>query len=481
MSFLTIAFAAFVTITVIAVHAVPSRARPPVLLAASLAFYATHGLGYLAILIATTAATWYAALLIEQAAAEERKKTIMVSAVAALILLLCVFKLGGALAPSPKAAEAMKVDVVWRFVLPLGLSYYLFKLVAYLLEVYWGTLPAQRNLVSVGVYAAFFPQIVSGPIQRPGDFFAQLARVGRVDPADLATGLRRILIGFFKKIAIADRLGPAVAAVYSAPEAHSPLELLFAAYAFAFQLYADFSGLTDIALGLGLLFGIRGPENFDLPFFARNLQEYWRRWHMSLTSWLADYLFTPLRLALRDFGQYGLAAAVFLNMVAVGVWHGFTGAYLAFGVFHGVALATSVLTLKRRDTFFKTRPALAAVRKLAAPLLTFHLVVLGLILFRAESVGHAVRYLSSIANGIMQPGHSRLRFVVPDMPPKLLVSLFALLLCMEAVNYAMRTPVVSTRFVALPRGVRWAMYYGLIVLTLAYSRFGESGFIYGQF
>ena len=481
MSFLTLAFAAFVAITVIAFHAAPSGARPPLLLAASLAFYATHGIGYLVLLASVTVATWYAALLIERAAAEKQKQTIIVGTVSALILLLCMFKLGGALSPSSTAAEAVRVDVVWRFVLPLGLSYYLFRLVAYLLDVYWENLPAQKNLVPVGVYASFFPQIVSGPIQRPSAFFLQLTRVGRIDPDDLATGLRRILFGFFKKIAIADRLGPSVAAIYSAPEAHSPMELTFAAYAFAIQLYADFSGLTDIALGLGRLFGIRGPENFDLPFFARNLQEYWRRWHMSLTSWLSDYLFTPLRMALRHKGQAGLAAAVFLNMVAVGVWHGFTGPYLAFGIFHGVALVTSVLTLKRRDAFFTARPALAAARKFTAPLLTFHLVVLGLILFRSESVGQAVRFLSGIVHGIVQPGPLRLRFAVPDMPVKLLVSLLALVVCMEAVHYAMRTPQVTARFVLLPRGTRWAMYYGLIVLTLAYSRFGESGFIYGQF
>ncbi len=481
MSFLSIAFAAFVTITVVAFHVAPARARPTILLAASIAFYATHGLAYLALLCAATAGSWYAARLIERAPTEARKRALMVGTVSAMMLLLCVFKLSGALAPSPNAAAATSDGSLWRSVLPLGLSYYLFKLVSYVLEVYWENMPAQGDLVSVGVYASFFPQIVSGPIQRPGDFFLQLARVGRVDPEDLTVGLRRILFGFFKKVAIADRLGPAVGAVYSAPEAHSLPELVFAAYAFAVQLYADFSGLTDIALGIGRLFGIKGPENFDLPFFARNLQEYWRRWHMSLTSWLADYLFTPLRLALRDSGQAGLAAAVFINMVAVGIWHGFTGPYLAFGVFHGVALATSVLTLKRRDSFFKKHPALASARTLVAPLLTFHVVVLGLVLFRAQSLATAGRYFSSVVNGIVQPTPARLQFSLPEMPLKLLASLIVLVVCMEVVHYVTRAPPWRRRFVEAPRGLRWAMYYGLIVFTFAFSRFGESAFIYGQF
>jgi alginate O-acetyltransferase complex protein AlgI len=481
VSFLSIAFVVFVAITFIAFHLAPARSRPQVLLATSLAFYATHGLGYLILLVTVALSTYGAAILIERAAAETGKKRVLIGAVSALIVLLCTFKLAGALALPPEAAQAMQADAVWRFVLPIGLSYYLFKLISYLLEVYWENIPAQRNWVSVGVYAAFFPQIVSGPIQRPGDFFTQLAHVGHVDPEDLTIGLRRILFGLFKKIAIADRLGPVVAAIHGSPEAHSQLELLFGAYAYAVQLYADFSGLTDIALGIGLLFGIKGPENFALPFFARNLQEYWRRWHMSLTSWLADYLFTPLRMALRDHGQFGLAAALFLNMVAVGIWHGFTGPYLAFGVFHGVALATSFLTLKRRDQLFKGRPELARIRRIGAPLVTFHLVVLGLILFRAESLSQAVRYLSSMIAGSDHPGISPLRFELAEMPLKLLVSLAVLVGLMEAVHAAIRSATWSERYVASPRALRWAVYYGLIIVILAFSRLGEGGFIYGQF
>jgi D-alanyl-lipoteichoic acid acyltransferase DltB (MBOAT superfamily) len=479
MSFLSIAFAAWVAVTVIAFHLLPARFRPSVLLISSLAFYATHGLGYLALLVTLTLGTYRSAILIDQAA-EPNKRRVLLAAVTGLILILCAFKLGGALALSHRVGEAQE-DTVWRFLMPLGLSYYLFKLLSYLLEVYWENLAAQRSPMVVCLYASFFPQIVCGPIERPGPFFEQVGRGGQIEPEDLVAGFRLILFGLFKKIAIADRLGPAVATIHGSPELHSSLELLFGAYAFAIQLYADFSGLTDIALGIGRLFGIKGPENFNLPFFASNLQDYWRRWHMSLTSWLGDYLFTPLRMGLRDLGQFGLAAAVFLNMVAIGVWHGFTGPYLAFGIYHGVALAVSVLTLKRRDQFFKAHPALARVRSFAAPLLTFHLVVLGMILFRAESLQLAVRYLSSMATGLFHSGISPLRFQLGDMPPKLLVSLSILVIFMEIVHVATRNPGWRGRFQVTPRVLRWAMYYGLILVTLSFSRFGEENFIYGQF
>ena len=481
MSFLSMSFALFAGIVAITYHVVPVRLRQGVLLAASLLFYATHGLGYLALLVAVSMAACGAALLIERASEEATKKRIMAGSVLALVVLLCGFKLAGALAPSQIAAQAMQEDAVWRFVLPLGLSYYLFKLVSYVLEVYWENIPAQRSPVAVGLYASFFPQIVSGPIQRPGDFFAQLRGIRQVDAEDMANGLRRILFGLFKKVAIADRLAPAVAALHAAPDTHSRLELLFGAYAFAIQLYADFSALTDIAIGIGLMLGIRGPENFSLPFYARNLQEYWRRWHMSLTSWLADYLFTPLRMTLRDYGQVGLAAAVFLNMVAIGVWHGFSGPYLAFGAFHGVALAASVLTLKRRDVWFRARPGLAVVRKLIAPLVTFHIVVLGLILFRADSLHQALQYLASMVGMGASPGVPALRFALPEMPLKLLVGLSGLVVLMETVHFASRQAVWRNRFLGVPRGVRWAAYYGLIAVVLVFSRFDEGNFIYGQF
>src|SRR6185369_9246858 len=481
MSFLSMVFAACVAITVIAFHVAPARLRPHVLLLASLGFYATHGLGYLALLVALTFCTWRAALMIESAATEQGKKRLLTAGVVALVLILCGFKLAGALTKTPSAVQMMEQDAVWRFALPLGLSYYSFRLISYLLEVYWERLPAQRSLVAVSLYVSFFPQIVSGPIQRPGMFFEQLSRIGRIDTEDFAAGLRLILFGFFKKIAIADRLEPAVAALHAAPGSYSSVELLFGAYAFAIQLYADFSGLTDIALGIGRLFGIKGPENFDLPFLARNLQEYWRRWHMSLTSWLADYLFTPLRMTLRDHGQAGLVAAIFLNMVAVGIWHDFKGTYLAFGVFHGVALSVSVLTLKRRDAFFKARPGLARVRKVVGPLVTFHLVVLGLVLFRAQSLPQAAEYLTSMVSGSIHGDVSPLRFALDDMPRKLLMALGGLVLFMEAVHVARRSPALRERFMVSPRTMRWAGYYGLILLTLAFSRFGEEHFIYGQF
>src|SRR5512140_2552929 len=293
MSLLSPAFALFTVAALLAFQLAPPRARPGVLLAASLAFYATWEPLHVALLLALVVLVHRAALAIARRPGERGKLALAAAGTAALVALLAVFKLGAAWVTAARAThETAALDGALRLLAPLGLSYYLFKLVGYLLDVYWEKIPPQPSLAALALHAAFFPQLVSGPIERAGDFFGQLERLAPPDAAEVAWGLRRILFGLVKKVVIADRLAVVVAAAHADPAHRTSLELLVGAYAYALQLYADFSGLTDVALGLGRLFGFRGPENFDLPFWARSLPEYWRRWHMSLTSWLTDYLFT---------------------------------------------------------------------------------------------------------------------------------------------------------------------------------------------
>ena len=193
---------------------------------------------------------------------------------------------------------------------PLGISYFSFRLIAYLLDIYWGRASPARSLVNFASFVAFFPQITSGPIQRWEDFGAQLDGSRRPGPDQLVTAMRLILFGLFKKIVVANRLGLIVDRVFEDPTRFTPLLLVVAAYAFPIQLYADFSGLTDIARGASRLVGIEGPRNFNRPFLSTSVQEFWSRWHMSLTSWLRDYLFKPLAVELRGMGRAGLALAV---------------------------------------------------------------------------------------------------------------------------------------------------------------------------
>lgn len=479
MSLLSFAFALFTTATLLAFHLAAPRYRQHVLLLASCAFYATHAPAFaLPLLLAVSWGAHRAALIVDAASDERRRWRLGVVSVSVLVLILAGFKL-----LATAAAHAAEQGPALAMLVPLGISYYLFKLIAYVLEVYWGNVPAEREFIRVALYAAFFPQIVSGPIQRPRSFFEQTQRFGEPDVSLVAEGLRRILFGLFKKIAIADRLGVAVDAIFADPGAHSSVELILGGYLFALQLYMDFSGITDIALGIGRLAGVTGPENFSLPFFARNLQEYWRRWHQSLTSWLADYLFTPLSLALRKYGKAGLALAVFTNMFVVGIWHGLASNYAAFGVYHGVCLVVSVLTLKGRDRFFRQHPSLSSLRPIAGRLLTFHLVVVGLVIFRSPSFDAAGHYFASLVQASAATGVAATRLEPGVLGLSIKAMLVIGLLCAlaEFVHWARLQAGLVGRFLGAPRVYRWAVYYAVVVVTLAFGSVGEGSFIYAQF
>jgi D-alanyl-lipoteichoic acid acyltransferase DltB (MBOAT superfamily) len=482
MSLVSFNFAVFLGVALLVFHLAPARSRPGLLLGLSYAFYLTWSAVHALLLAAVTVGVYGTALWIERSRSEEGKRQWMAVGVMALVLLLFAFKSAAwwagfffpGVAISGGSAAAL-------LIVPLGLSYYVFKMAGYLLDVYWETLPAQRSFVAVALYGSFFPQIVGGPIQRARSFFDQMDRIKNPNPGDFVAGLRRILFGLVKKVVIADSLAVLVENVFADPPAFSPLELLTGACCFAIQLYVDFSGITDIAIGVGLLFGVRGPENFDLPFYAPNIQQFWRRWHISLTTWLTDYLFTPVRMSLRRLATTGLCLAIFINMTAIGLWHGMNLKFLVFGMIHGTFVAASVLTLKRRDAFFRARPAMAAIRKVAGPLLTFLLVALSLVFFRAGSFASAVEFLAGLTPGLRH-GIPALRFDLSrlGMPASTLALCILGFFATDAVVWAGRRRSWVETFLALPPFWRRAAYSALAGLVLLMFHDGVN-FIYARF
>jgi hypothetical protein len=483
MSFLSFNFAIFLAVGLLVFHLSRAQWRPLVLLVLSYAFYLSWGPVHTLLLAAVTVGVYATALWIEGRRTEQGKRAFMALGVMTLLILLFTFKsarwLENEFGPGTGHGG---LDAAMLLVAPLGLSYFVFKMVGYLLSVYWGELPAQRNFVSLALFGSFFPQIVSGPIQRAGDFFSQLDKVRNPDPGEFAAGLRRILFGLLKKVLIVERLSKLVATVHANPSGFSHLELLFGAYCYSFELYTDFSAITDIAIGMGQLFGVRGPENFDLPYFSPNIQVFWRRFHMSLTSWLRDYLFMPLRMSMRRLGTAGLCLAIFINMVAVGIWHGLAWTYLVFGLIHGLYVSVSALTLKGRNTFFQSRPNLARIRVVAGPLLTFHMVVFAQIVFRAQSIPSAFNYIKGLVPGFRPENIPawRLDLSLLNFTRGNLAICACGLVVAEAINFAMWQPYWIDRFTSVPRIIRWGLYYAAIVILLC--SFRESiNFIYAQF
>src|ERR1017187_6274643 len=320
LSFTSVAFMLFVVVVLALYSLCPVRLRRSFLLIASYAFYCTWSVKAAAAMAGATVLTYFAGKWVGDTQSPHRAKITALFAVCALTGYLVSFKIG---------ASGMFAEPA-RLAMPLGLSYYTFKLISYVMDAYWGKIEIERRLIPFAAYVAFFPQIVAGPIQRPGDFLSQ-APLSRTAVSE---GLPRIAWGLAKKVGVADQLAPAVNYVFAHVTALHGVELLAAFYLFPLQLYADFSGLTDIAMGTGRLFGIESPLNSNRPVTAATIAGFWRRWHMSLTSWLADYVFTPLRMATRTAGNAGLALSITLNMVAIGLWHGLTWPYFCFGLLH---------------------------------------------------------------------------------------------------------------------------------------------------
>ena len=237
--------------------------------------------------------------------------------------------------------------------LPVGISFYTFKALSYVIEIYMGMMEPTKSFRDFCAYMFFFANILAGPIDRASAFLPQLEKEINVTKSDIGRGLFLIMTGLFKKNVIADYIGlNFVDRVFGSPLRFTGVENLLATYAYVMQIYCDFSGYTDMALGIASLFGFKLMDNFNQPFKASSVADYWRRWHISLSTWLLDYLFKPLQMKFRNWRVYGSALAIFITFIAVGIWHGANWTFVVFGLFHSTFLAFSLLTAKYRKAFY---------------------------------------------------------------------------------------------------------------------------------
>lgn len=457
MAFTSLRFYAWLGAALVLFYAVPRRGRPWALVALSCLYYAAASPAHFAILAGATVLVRAVGTRLAAATTDRARTAWLAVGLVPVVGTLVAFKAGS-------AASGL--------LLPLGLSYYTFKLAAHLLEVYWDETKLERRAVDLAAFATFAPQIPSGPIQRSADFFAELEalRGGPASPEKIERGLRLLLGGLLLKLVLGDRIGAFAAIVDRAPEAFAWPVLATRTLCYMLHLYADFAGYTNIALGVGLLFGIEGPPNFAAPFAATGMPEFWRRWHMSLTTWLGDYVFTPLRMATRRWGRFGLALSIMANMVLIGVWHGFAWTYLVFGLIHGVYLVVAALWPVRAS-----RARLAAPLAAAAAVGTYLLMTFTQIFFQAPSMGASIVMLKLLA-GIAPTGAKGFADVRADVAGPLLPCM-AIVYWLGAGAPGLR-PVAA---LALRRVPNWMLYgFALLVLSVFATEEGTR-FIYGQF
>ncbi|MBU1243629.1 MBOAT family protein [Myxococcota bacterium] len=366
------------------------------LLAASLFFYGFWNPAYLSLILGVIVVTWVCAARIRTD--PDRKGLYLIAGVGASLLVLAIFKYTWFSLSSLEilldifdASLPFSIAFAKKIVLPVGISFYTFQSLSYLVDVYRGHLEPEPSPVRYALYVSFFPQLVAGPIVRAVDFLPQLDRPRELTDAQAARAMSLIAIGLFKKIVIADFLAiNLVDRVFDTPEMMSSPETVAGIYGYTLQIFCDFSAYSDIAIGSALLLGFHLPENFNAPFLAQNLSDFWRRWHISLSSWLRDYLYIPLGgsrcSAVRT--QVNLA----ITMLLGGLWHGPAWTFVFWGFLHGAGLVIM-------RTVGWHRPATSWPSRILRTAVTFHFVVFAFVFFRAGSFSRAMTVLGRALDG----------------------------------------------------------------------------------
>lgn len=432
------------------------------LLASSYVFYGWWDWRFLGLILFTTLSSYGCALAISNCMQRgEKGKASWMNAVNIVVNLsiLALFKYYNFFADSiTEALSGLGIGVSWpvlHLVLPVGISFYTFQSLSYTIDVRKGTLQATRSLLNYATYIAFFPQLVAGPIERASRLLPQFEAQRAFSNEQATAGCRMMLWGFFKKIVIADNCAITVEQIFNDYEQLGTITLLYGAILFAFQIYADFSGYSDIAIGTARLFGIRLSPNFDRPYFATSIPDFWRRWHISLTSWFRDYVYIPLG------GSRISRCRTFLHTLIVfslsGLWHGADWTFVAWGCYHGALFFPynmHWIPNRKEETS-------GVIRCWLARGVTFLLICIGWVLFRSESLSMAFHYISRMV--------TTLDFSIPPYSKSILL-------------YAILMLWAEWKQCPLPRltWLRWLIYYTLVLLMLWKATQG-SQFIYFQF
>ena len=456
-------------------YLVPRRFRQWLLLLASILFYVSAGPWMLVLSGGSALWSFYTGEKIEQAETKEKKKVWLWAGILPILGVLFVYKYFNFFLESIGSLLALAglkgSTPVLMLTVPLGISYYTFKMISYLADICQGKRAAERGLEGCGAYLTyilFFPQILSGPIERSEHFLEQLHEGPTYSPELFSMGLQRIVLGLFKKIVIANRLAGYVDAVFGAPESYPGLACVMAAFFYSFQLYCDFSGYSDIAIGMANVLGIDSRKNFDCPYFSRGIKEFWSRWHISLSGWLKDYIYIPLGGNRVNPLRHRLN--VLATFLVSGLWHGANWNFIIWGGIHGL---WNIVSTKKEEQ-------VNLARRVLQTLVTFCGVTLAWVFFRAESFGKALGFLKRAVTGFslsyVEIQNSILPFTGDNTCAAYFLTacgfLFLLFLYERGQVYGKKSGevVLSSPWLAV-----------MTVSVVLFGVFGASGFLYANF
>jgi D-alanyl-lipoteichoic acid acyltransferase DltB (MBOAT superfamily) len=451
--------ASFAALTLI-YYVLPHRFRWLLLTAASLGFYALFRPTGVLLLLGVTLVAYGGGLAIGGSTARSARNAFLTASVALVLAALVWSKFSSAFFNS--------------FATSIGVSFYTLSCISYLADVHGGRLAAERHLGYFALYVSFFPKLLAGPIERAHPFLTQIRQVVVFSDTRMTLGLQLMLWGLFKKVVIADRLAPFVDRAYGQAAFASPADLLLATYFFAFQLYCDFSGYSDIAIGAAQVLGFDLMKNFRRPYLARSVPEFWaHRWHLSLTSWFRDYVYIPL--GGNRVSRLRRSFNVMVVFLLSGAWHGTTWTFVVWGGLNGAYVVASLMTSGLRSRFRGARFAGAA--GVVRALVTFHLILVTWVFFRAATLADAATILARLASSLGRlPALVIARVTAGEVVLSLL--LIAVLLVVELLD---ETRPVWERLGAQPVYLRWAAYYAMLLSLVVLGAWNLQQFVYMQF
>ncbi len=438
-------------------------------------FYGWWDWRFLSLMLASTLIDYAASIQISKQENKRNRKILLWISIAANLGMLGFFKYYDFFIESfvtsfsffGKEINASSIDIV----LPVGISFYTFQTLSYTIDVYNKKLSATKDFVAFSAFVSFFPQLVAGPIERATNLLPQFLKKRQFDYPNAVIGLRQILWGFFKKIVIADNCAPYVNMAFDNPMDHTGSTLLVAAILFAFQIYCDFSGYSDIAIGTARLFGISLKTNFSFPYFSRDIAEFWRRWHISLTTWFRDYVYIPI--GGNRGGLWMTVRNVLIVFTLSGLWHGANWTFVVWGILHAIFYLPLLLLHKNRNHLETVAPGklLPSIRDAISILGTFGLTVLAWIFFRSPDIKHAVYYLGEIFSS---------SFFNTPAPVSVTTIMFILFfLVLEWLGREQPFAIAQCWFYST-KTLRYSFYYLLLAVIFLFAGVSQD-FIYFQF
>ena len=490
MLFNSIAFLIFFPSVIVLYFLMPHKYRWMFLLAASYYFYMCWKAEYIVLIIISTVIDYYAGIKMEEAETKIKRKRFLYLSLLSNLGLLFTFKYFNFFTDSFQSVlnnfNIFYDSPMFKLLLPVGISFYTFQTLSYSIDVYRGERKAEHHLGYFALYVSFFPQLVAGPIERSTRLLPQFFVKQEFDSRNVSDGLKLMLWGFFKKVVIADRLSILVNQVYNNAESYEGISLLLATYFFAFQIYCDFSGYSDIAIGAAQVMGFSLMDNFNRPYYSKSISEFWKRWHISLSTWFRDYLYIPL--GGNRVSKWRWYVNLFITFLISGLWHGANWTFVIWGAIHGFYLIVAIWTNKLVEkiySFFRMFQG-TKTRKFVDVFITFHLVLFAWVFFRANNFNDAIYILTHIFplniddffNLLSSTGATQAAL---GLTKRGIILALLSILFMEIIHLFQRHKKMRSFLSEKPIIVRWLVYYILIIAIISFGEFRMQEFIYFQF